>query len=124
MRSSSGRRWAWCASTPSRAASDFEDPLILTAGRHGTTVESACRQLHRSLVESFDYAMVWGASVKHAPQRVDLSHALADEDVVQIVKKRTTAGDPNNEKKAREPVEGADQEGEEAAEDVIGGNHR
>ena len=78
---------------------DWDDPLILTDGRHGTTVESACRQLHRSLIDTFDYAMVWGASVKHAPQRVGLSHGLADEDVIQIVKKRTMAGDPNNEKK-------------------------
>ena len=37
--------------------------------------------------------------MKHTPQRVGLSHGLADEDVIQIVKKRTMAGDPNNEKK-------------------------
>ena len=42
--------------------------------------------------------MTSGAA-KHAPQRVGLSHGLADEDVIQIVKKRTMAGDPNNEKK-------------------------
>lgn len=67
---------------------DFEDPLVLTDGRHGTTIEASCKQVHRSLLDSFDYAMVWGTSVKHTPQRVGLSHQLQDEDVIQIVKKR------------------------------------
>ena len=79
---------------------DFEDPLVLTSGRHGTTVEAACKQVHRSLLISFDYAMVWGSSVKHTPQRVGLAHALHDEDVIQIVKKRGNQleQDPNNQK--------------------------
>jgi ribosome-interacting GTPase 1 len=32
-------------------------------------------------------ALVWGSSVKHAPQKVGKEHVLHDEDVVQIVKK-------------------------------------
>lgn len=32
-------------------------------------------------------ALVWGASVKHQPQKVGKDHTLQDEDVVQIVKK-------------------------------------
>lgn len=32
-------------------------------------------------------AYVWGASVKHNPQKVGKEHILLDEDVVQIVKK-------------------------------------
>lgn len=32
-------------------------------------------------------ALVWGASVKHQPQKVGIEHVLNDEDVVQIVKK-------------------------------------
>ena len=32
-------------------------------------------------------ALVWGSSVKHTPQKVGKDHILADEDVVQIVKK-------------------------------------
>ena len=66
---------------------DFDDPIVLTEGRHGTTVEAACKHVHRSLVATFDYAMVWGSSVKHTPQRVGLSHVLEDEDVIQVVKK-------------------------------------
>ena len=71
---------------------------MLTDGRHGTTVEACCRQVHRTLITSFDYAMVWGTSVKHTPQRVGLSHQLDDEDVIQIVKKRNVKElDPNNQ---------------------------
>jgi uncharacterized protein len=32
-------------------------------------------------------ALVWGASAKHNPQKVGKEHQLADEDIVQIVKK-------------------------------------
>ncbi len=32
-------------------------------------------------------ALVWGTSVKHSPQTVGREHILADEDVVQIIKK-------------------------------------
>jgi len=79
---------------------DFDDPLVLTAGRHGTSVEAACKQIHRSLLDTFDYAMVWGRSVKHTPQRVGLAHVLGDEDVIQIIKKRNQQGlDPHNQKK-------------------------
>ena len=67
---------------------DFDDPIVLTEGRHGTTVEAACKHVHRSLVTTFDYAMVWGSSVKHTPQRVGLAHQMHDEDVIQVVKKR------------------------------------
>jgi len=84
---------------------DFEDPLVLTHGRHGLTVEAACKQVHRSLLNGFDYAMVWGTSVKHTPQRVGLTHALEDEDVIQIVKKKNAdkgLNDPNNAKKGPE----------------------
>jgi len=78
---------------------DFGDPLVLTDGRHGVTVEAACKQVHRSLVAEFDYAMVWGTSVKHTPQRVGLAHALHDEDVIQVVKSEKKSIDPYNEKK-------------------------
>ncbi|KAK5016025.1 Ribosome-interacting GTPase 2, partial [Cryomyces antarcticus] len=61
---------------------DFSEALIV---RNNSTIEDVCDQVHRSLKESFKYALVWGASAKHVPQRVGLSHVVADEDVVSIV---------------------------------------
>jgi len=65
-------------------APDFRDPMIM---RQGATIEHVCRSLHKDLVEQFKYALAWGRSAKHTPQRVGISHLLSDEDVVQIVKK-------------------------------------
>jgi len=70
---------------------DFSQPVILASkGQHGTkivTVKTLCLHLHKDLVTSFRYAIVWGKSAKHIPQTVGINHILADEDVVQIVKK-------------------------------------
>jgi len=41
----------------------------------------------RTLADDCKYALVWGTSTKFNPQRVGLSHLMADEDVIQIVKK-------------------------------------
>ncbi|KAG8036048.1 hypothetical protein G9C98_004627 [Cotesia typhae] len=51
------------------------------------TVEDFCNKLHRSIAKEFKYALVWGSSVKHQPQKVGKDHVLSDEDVVQVVKK-------------------------------------
>ncbi|KAI9344853.1 P-loop containing nucleoside triphosphate hydrolase protein [Zopfochytrium polystomum] len=64
---------------------DFEGGLVLRAG---STVQDVCLHIHRSLVNDFNYALLWGKSAKHSPQRVGLTHVIEDEDVVQIVKKR------------------------------------
>ncbi|CAG8655719.1 9041_t:CDS:10 [Cetraspora pellucida] len=64
---------------------DFEGGLIV---RKGATVEHVCHAIHRSLVEEFRYALVWGTSTKHNPQRVGLSHVMEYEDVIQVVKKK------------------------------------
>ncbi|KAI9791957.1 MAG: Ribosome-interacting GTPase 2 [Peltula sp. TS41687] len=63
---------------------DFNEALIV---RNKSTIEDVCDQIHRNLKESFKYALVWGASARHVPQRVGLSHVVADEDVVSIVAK-------------------------------------
>lgn len=42
---------------------------------------SQCNAIHRTIVEQFKGAVVYGKSVKHQPQRVGLSHELADEDI-------------------------------------------
>ncbi|RMZ83695.1 hypothetical protein DV738_g1113, partial [Chaetothyriales sp. CBS 135597] len=61
---------------------EFSEALIV---RSGSTIEDVCDQIHRTLKDTFKYALVWGASAKHIPQRVGLSHVVMDEDVVQIV---------------------------------------
>jgi ribosome-interacting GTPase 1 len=63
---------------------DFSEALIV---RSNSTIEDVCDQIHRTLKETFKYALVWGASARHIPQRVGLSHVVADEDVVSIVAK-------------------------------------
>ncbi|KAL8863420.1 MAG: hypothetical protein Q9178_000101 [Gyalolechia marmorata] len=63
---------------------DFSEALIV---RNHSSIEDVCDQVHRTLKETFKYAMVWGASARHVPQRVGLSHVVADEDVVSIVAK-------------------------------------
>ncbi|RKP19886.1 developmentally-regulated GTP-binding protein 2-like protein [Rozella allomycis CSF55] len=63
---------------------DFSGGLIV---RRGATIEHVCHTIHRSLADEFKYALVWGTSTKHNPQKVGISHSVDDEDVIQIVKK-------------------------------------
>jgi len=67
---------------------DFTDPLVLTAqrGDKTATVENAVGMLHKSLLDDFKAAMVWGSSVKSSPQVCGMKHELQDEDVMQIMK--------------------------------------
>ncbi len=55
--------------------------------RSNSSIEDVCGQIHRDLKDNFKYALVWGASSRHIPQRCGLSHIVADEDVVNIVAK-------------------------------------
>jgi uncharacterized protein len=66
---------------------DLEEPVVLSEIRKGTTVKSLCANISSELLREFNYALVWGVSAKHSPQRCGLSHVLEDEDVVQIVSK-------------------------------------
>lgn len=63
---------------------DFDDAIIMRAN---SSVEHVCHAIHRSIVAVFRYALVWGRSTKYSPQRVGISHVVADQDVIQIVKK-------------------------------------
>jgi len=63
---------------------DYNAPVVM---RRDPTVEDFCNKLHKSIMKQFKYAAVWGASVKHNPQKVGKDHTLKDEDVIQIVKK-------------------------------------
>eukprot|EP01100_Stratorugosa_tubuloviscum_P008809 TRINITY_DN367_c0_g2_i2.p1 TRINITY_DN367_c0_g2~~TRINITY_DN367_c0_g2_i2.p1 ORF type:complete len:404 (+),score=191.05 TRINITY_DN367_c0_g2_i2:124-1335(+) len=84
-------------------APDFNEPLVLTAGRNGVTIEAACLQIHKDLIQDFKYALVWGQSTKYNPQHCGLQHQLCDEDVLQIAKK--TAEEQRHEKNYSERVQ-------------------
>jgi len=64
---------------------DYSEPVILR--RDARSVGNFCSRIHRTLLDNFKYAWVWGNSVKHQPQKVGKEHLLADEDIVQVVKR-------------------------------------
>jgi len=64
---------------------DYSAPVVLRSTAR--TVEDFCNQIHKSIVEQFKHAIVYGKSVKHQPQRVGLTHELADEDIITIIKR-------------------------------------
>jgi len=72
-----------------KSAPDFTSPIVLCKGRHG--VSDLCKSIHSSLADPsrFYYANVWGTSVKFRPQRVGLAHRLQDEDVIQIMLRKS-----------------------------------
>lgn len=63
---------------------DYTAPVILKRGK--SSITEFCVRIHKQLLAEFKYALVWGTSVKHNPQKCGKEHVLADEDVVQIVK--------------------------------------
>lgn len=65
---------------------DYEEPVILHSEKN-PTVEEFCNRLHKSIMNEFSHAVVWGRSAKHQPQRCGKDHMLQDEDIVQICKK-------------------------------------
>nr|POF17313.1 ribosome-interacting gtpase 1 [Quercus suber] len=64
---------------------DYTAPVVLK--KSSRTVEDFCNAIHKTIVEQFKIAIVYGRSVKHQPQRVGLSHELEDEDIITIIKK-------------------------------------
>lgn len=66
---------------------DLAEPVVLSAIRKGTTVKALCQNVSTQMLRDFNFAMVWGKSVKHSPQRCGVNHQLEDEDVVQTVTK-------------------------------------
>jgi hypothetical protein len=63
---------------------DYKEPMIV---RNGSTVLELCDKVHRKMKEDFRYALIWGKSVKFDGQRVGITHALMDEDVLTLVTK-------------------------------------
>lgn len=70
---------------PRKQVPDFSAPVILK--RKYSKVEDFCKNIHKTLIEQFKSAYVWGKSVKHNPQKVGKDHQLFDEDVIQVNKK-------------------------------------
>ena len=81
---------------PKGKAPDYSAPVVLRSNactvedfvssefqirRQLRTYGPQCNAIHKSIVEQFRQAIVYGKSVKHQPQRVGLSHELADEDI-------------------------------------------
>jgi len=64
---------------------DYTAPIVMRAAN--CTVENFCNRLHKGIMKQFKYALVWGSSVKHNPQKVGKEHVLNDEDIVQVIKK-------------------------------------
>ena len=62
----------------------LDDPMVV---RNNSTILEVCDSIHRDMKNQFKYALVWGSSAKHSPQKCGLSHPVHDEDVVQIVTK-------------------------------------
>ena len=64
---------------------DYSAPVVLRSSAR--TVEDFCNAIHKTIVEQFRIAIVYGKSVRHQPQRVGLTHQLEDEDIITIIKK-------------------------------------
>ncbi len=70
---------------PQGQEADLDEPLVV---RRGATVGEVAETLHRSIRNSFRYAVVWGRSAKFPGQTVGLDHVLLDGDILSIIKKR------------------------------------
>lgn len=62
----------------------FIDPLVV---RNNSTINDLCHSIHRDFKDKFKYALVWGSSAKHSPQKCGLTHQVHDEDVISLFTK-------------------------------------
>ena len=69
---------------------DLSEPIVLSKIRKGTNVKALCANVSTQMLRDFNYAVVWGTSVKFSPQQCGINHLLEDEDVAQIVTKTNT----------------------------------
>eukprot|EP01095_Lingulamoeba_sp_RSL-Kostka_P007640 TRINITY_DN2452_c0_g1_i1.p1 TRINITY_DN2452_c0_g1~~TRINITY_DN2452_c0_g1_i1.p1 ORF type:complete len:367 (-),score=127.38 TRINITY_DN2452_c0_g1_i1:36-1136(-) len=70
---------------PKGQVPDYNAPVVMRRSR--PSVEDFCNRIHSAVAKQLKYALVWGSSAKHHPQRVGLSHILEDEDVIQLIKR-------------------------------------
>ncbi len=61
---------------------DMSKPIIL---HKGDRIYDLCLKIHKSFVQNFRYAQVWGPSAKFPAQKLGLNHELKDGDIVTIV---------------------------------------
>ena len=63
---------------------DFAEPVVCSFDRGGTTVKAFAAQVSTQMLKEFAYAMVWGTSSKHMPQRCGKAHRLEDEGALSM----------------------------------------
>ena len=49
-----------------------------------STVRDLALKVHKDFIEKFNFARIWGKSIKHQGTKVSLEHILKDEDVVEF----------------------------------------
>ena len=50
----------------------------------GAIVKDLASKVHKDFVQQFNYARIWGTSVKHEGLTVGLDHVLAEGDTIEI----------------------------------------
>lgn len=74
---------------PPGKEADMENPLIL---RRGDTIKTLCLKLHKSFLDNFRFALIWGPSALHDGQKfTTVDHVLEDKDIVSISLKKAAS---------------------------------
>ena len=50
---------------------DYNEPVVVPL--HKASLEDFCNRIHKTFIKQFKYALVWGTSTKHRPQKVNIS---------------------------------------------------